>query len=84
MKALDLIYFRGKSHFEENDEEQNALEQTVDIYIVYEINKNNPKSSYPALENCFFGPVKLTKNNDIDKYKYSGYGIGFEFFCTCW
>ena len=24
-----------------------------------------------------FGAVKLTKNNDIDKYKYSGYGIGF-------
>ena len=25
-----------------------------------------------------FGPVKLTKNADIDKYKYSGYGIGFD------
>ena len=24
-----------------------------------------------------FGAVKLTKNADIDKYKYSGYGIGF-------
>ena len=24
-----------------------------------------------------FGTVKLTKNADIDKYKYSGYGIGF-------
>ena len=24
-----------------------------------------------------FGSVKLTKNLDIDKYKYSGYGIGF-------
>ena len=24
-----------------------------------------------------FGAVKLTKNPDIDKYKYSGYGIGF-------
>ena len=23
-----------------------------------------------------FGAVKLTKNSDIDKYKYSGYGIG--------
>ena len=25
-----------------------------------------------------FGAVKLTKNNDIDKCKYSGYGIGFD------
>ena len=25
-----------------------------------------------------FGVVKLTKNNDIDKYKYSGYGTGFD------
>ena len=24
-----------------------------------------------------FGAVNLTKNADIDKYKYSGYGIGF-------
>ena len=25
-----------------------------------------------------FGSVTLTKNVDIDKYKYSGYGIGFD------
>ena len=25
-----------------------------------------------------FGVVKLTKNSDIDKYKYAGYGIGFD------
>ena len=35
-------------------------------------------SSYQTLENCLFGAVKLTKNPDIDKYKYSGYGIGFD------
>ena len=27
---------------------------------------------------CLFGAVKLTKNSDIDKYKYSGYGLGFD------
>ena len=26
----------------------------------------------------FFGAVKLVKNADIDKYKYSGYGILFD------
>ena len=49
----------------------------VNIYICYEIAKNNPVNSYPTYENCLSGAVKLTKNPDIDKYKYSGYGIGF-------
>ena len=31
-----------------------------------------------TLVNCVFGAVSLTKNADIDKYKYSGYGIGFD------
>ena len=30
------------------------------------------------MENCLFGAVSLTKKADIDKYKYSGYGIGFD------
>ena len=30
------------------------------------------------LENCSFGAVSLTKNTDVDKYKYSGYGFGFD------
>ena len=50
----------------------------VNIYIVYERNKNFLISNYLILENCLFGAVKLTKNNDIDKYKYSRYGIGFD------
>ena len=33
--------------------------------------------SDPTLKNCLFGAVTLTKNADIDKYRYSGYGIGF-------
>ena len=35
-------------------------------------------SSYLTLENCLLGVVSLTKNNNIDKYKYSGYGIAFD------
>ena len=29
------------------------------------------------MENCLFRAVRLTKNMDVDEYKYSGYGIGF-------
>ena len=50
----------------------------VNIYIVYEIERSVNISSYPTLENCLFGAVKLTKHIDVDLYKYSGYGIGFD------
>ena len=43
-----------------------------------ETSKNNNISSYPTLKNCLFGAVSLNKNADIDLYKYSGYGVGFE------
>ena len=51
--------------------------KTVNIYIVYDLIfiLNNFD---PALENCLFVPVNLTKNSDIDKYGYAGYGIGFD------
>ena len=32
------------------------------------------------LKDCLFGSVKLTKNVNPDKYKYSGYSIGFDSF----
>ena len=58
------------------------LGKIVNIYTIYEIknistSKNINVSNYPTLENCFLGAVSLTKNADIDKYKYSRYGIGF-------
>ena len=34
--------------------------------------------SDPTLKKCLFGAVTLTKNADIEKYRYSGYGIGFD------
>ena len=40
--------------------------------------KDNTVISNPTFENCLFGAVTLTKNADIDKYGYSGYGNGFD------
>ena len=51
--------------------------KVLNIYIVYVVSKNYDLSGYPSPENCLFGAVALTENADIDKYKYSGYGIGF-------
>ena len=50
----------------------------VNIYIVYEIAVSSSNSNDPTLRNCLFGAVRLTKNADIDKYRYFGYGTGFE------
>ena len=52
--------------------------ELINISIVYEISKNHNASNYPTLENSLFEAVKLTKNPGTDKYKYSGYGIGFD------
>ena len=51
----------------------------VNIYIIYEINKKDNRTiSDPTIENCLLGAVILTKNADINKYKYPGYAIGFD------
>ena len=49
----------------------------VNIYIVYELGASSSSNNDPTLKDCLFGAVTLTKNADIDKYGYSGYGIGF-------
>ena len=50
----------------------------VNICIVYELSASSSHSDDPALRNCLFDAVTLTKNADIDTYEYSGYGIGFD------
>ena len=50
----------------------------VNIFIVYELGASSSNDSDPTLKNCLFGAVTLTKNADIKKYGYSGYGIGFD------
>ena len=52
--------------------------KVVNSYIVYELGASTFHKNDPTLKNCLFGAVNLTKNTDIDKYGYSGYGIGFD------
>ena len=52
--------------------------KVVNIYIAYELAASSSHNSNPKIKNCLFGAVTLTKNADIEKYKYSGYGIGFD------
>ena len=50
----------------------------LNIYIVYELDASSSHSSDPTIKKSLFGAVTLTKNAGIEKYKYSGYGIGFD------
>ena len=52
--------------------------KSVIIYIVYELGASNSNFGDPTLKNGLFGAVTLSKNADVDKYRYSGYGIGFD------
>ena len=78
------IYDMGKIRIKLNGKFLNRFLLTmshrnvVNMYVVYEITSDYKDINYPTLENCLFGSVKLTKNADIDKYEYFGYGIGFD------
>ena len=53
----------------------------VNIYIVYKIIRIahiNNRDDNLTVQNALFGAVSLTKNADVNKYKYSGYGIAFD------
>ena len=52
--------------------------KVVNIYIVYELGASSSHISDPTIKNCLFSAVTLTKNADVEKYRYSGYGIGFD------
>ena len=49
----------------------------VNIYIVCELGASGSHTNDPVLKKLFRA-VKVTKNADIDKYRNSGYGIGFD------
>ena len=50
----------------------------ANIYTVYELGASSSNDNDPAIKSCLFGAVTLTKNADIEKYKCSCYGIGFD------
>ena len=53
--------------------------KVINLYISYMLGPQlrNLNKDF-TLGNDLFGSLKLTKNADLDKYKYSSYGIGFD------
>ena len=73
--AKARLEFRGS--FLKQDKSTFNHGKIVNSYIVYKLDKIYVKAHH-TLVNCLFRAVSITKNADIDKSKYSGYGIGFD------
>ena len=80
--AINNYGTKTRVKFTESCLQQSKLTYThkkiVNIYVVYELGASSFNVNDPTLKNCLSGAVTLTKNTDIDKYGYSGYGIGFD------
>ena len=46
--------------------------------MFFELGASSSHINDSTLKDSLFGAVTLTKNGDIDKYGFSGYGIGFD------
>ena len=55
------------------------MSKIVSVYIVYDLGvwPKNPTNNF-KFKNCLFGTTDVVKNNDKEKYVYSGYGITFD------
>ena len=73
--VLPDIYFNGHCLINKSI---SIAKKVINIYISYILNQwPRDLNTDFTLSSYFLGSVKLTKNADLIKYKYSGYGIGF-------
>ena len=81
-RFLDCHSTKTRMEFSGSCFEQNSVifnhKKLVNICNVYEIGKCINVSNYSAPENFLFSSVTMTKNANIDKYKYYRYWIGFD------
>ena len=75
----DLVFIPAKKYIRYSND-ISIPKKVINLYIsctLVPLQLRNLNTDF-TLDNCLFGSVKLTMNADPDKYKYSGYGIGFE------
>ena len=71
------LKFKG-SFLKQEDAAPFTPNNVADLFIVYELDRwSQDTNTDSTLKDCLLGAVKLTKNADPDKYKYSGYSIRF-------
>ena len=72
------IKFNG-NYFVQNKVLHPNNDNVANIYIVYKLDTiNNTRNTDYTIQNALFGAAKITKNSDISKNKYEGYGICFD------
>ena len=81
MHSVKLFEYRIGIKFDKYPlalEQNNYLTKIVNVYIVYDLDTwtKNPTNN-SKFKNCLFGASNIVKNNDKEKYVYSGYGITF-------
>ena len=70
-----FVKFNGSCLIKQNKFTFNK--KILNACTVYDLD-SNLKNFDSTLQNCYFGAFKITKSSDIDRYQYSGYGIGFD------
>ena len=80
----NIKYFKNKIGIQFNStplviERNNYVTKIVNVYIVYDLDNwpKNPLINF-TLKDCLFGSTNIVKDNDKEKYVYSGYGIAFD------
>ena len=72
------VKFNG-NYFVQNKVLHPNNNNVVNIYIVYKLDTiNDTRNTDYTIQNALFGAVQVTKNSDISKNKYEGYGICFD------
>ena len=73
------------SHFQQNhvlttSNDHVMNDNVINIYIVYKLDPiaTSRDTTTFTIQNSLFGAMQITKNADISKYNYKGYGICFD------
>ena len=78
IKPMHVI-FKAKGTLVSHENDIIAEGPITNIYIVYKTSSKTVNSNF-VFRNCLFGAINITNttNSDTDKWKYSGYGVGFD------
>ena len=77
------VYLQG-SDFQQNNvltsnNDHVINNNVINIYIVYKLDPTaSTRDDTFTVQNALFGATEITKNADISKYNYKGYGICFD------
>ena len=71
------VYLKG-NHVLTTNNDHVINDNVINIYIVYKLDPIATNRDTTTIQNALFGAMQITKNADINKYKYKGYGICFD------